>query len=144
MHFTERSFCWFNHYMSMHSLRWIFGTFQSYAYCPILCVLHKFYEVRTRRAGCINLRLRPWTPGLSERRRLLSLPFPRNNVQRNWHDWWKILDGCISDGWLFVHNCNSELFNFKKKFEKSLMPTNLWFLTILNYKMYVDLATLTW
>lgn len=41
----EWSLHWFNHHLSMYSLRRFLGTFQPYAYYPVLCVLHQLHEV---------------------------------------------------------------------------------------------------
>jgi len=103
----ERSFHWFNHHLSVYSLRRFLSTFQPHAYYPVLCVLHQLYEVCTRRAGRLHLRLWSWTTDLFERRRLLSLPLPGNDIQRDRHDRWKILDGHISDGRVFVRHCDN-------------------------------------
>jgi len=53
----ERSLHWFDHHLSVYSLRRFLSTFQPHAHHPVLCVLHQLYEVCTRRAGRLHLRL---------------------------------------------------------------------------------------
>lgn len=53
----ERSLYWFNHHLSMYSLRRFLSTFQPHAYYPVLCVLHQLYEVCARRASRFYLRI---------------------------------------------------------------------------------------
>jgi len=103
----ERSLHWFNHHLSVYSLRRFLSAFQPHAYYPVLCVLHQLHEVCARGAGRLHLRLWSRTTDLFERRRLLSLPLPGNDIQRDRYDRWEILDGHISDGWIFVHHCDN-------------------------------------
>ena len=105
--FLEWSVHWFDHHLSVYSLRRFLGTFQPHAYYPVLCVLHQLHEVCTRRAGRLHLRLWPWTSDLFKRRRLLPLPLSGNDIQWDWYDRWKVLDGHNSDGWIFVCHCDN-------------------------------------